>query len=77
MKRFGESVGIDTGIEFEKGRRYCGFYETPLGMMEIEVLTTDVRNTLDFNAPGDVSIDYDVSLKGLIEGKNTLSIEVM
>ena len=77
VKRFGENVGIDTGIEFEKGRRYCGFYDTPLGMMEIEVLTTDIRNTLNFNAPGNVNIDYDISLKGLLEGKNRLSIEVM
>lgn len=77
VKRFGENVGIDTGIEFEKGRRYSGFYDTVMGMMEIEVLTTDIKNTLNFETPGSVSIDYDISLKGLIEGKNRLSITVM
>ncbi|MBQ9179621.1 MAG: DUF1934 domain-containing protein, partial [Firmicutes bacterium] len=39
MTRQGSAVGIDTEIRFEKGKRYNGFYDTPYGTVEMEVLT--------------------------------------
>lgn len=77
MKRIGESIGIDTEIEFQKGKRYNGYYDTAFGTVEMEVLTNDVKNTLTFEGPGDINIDYHISLKGLAEGRNKLNIRVM
>jgi uncharacterized beta-barrel protein YwiB (DUF1934 family) len=77
MKRYGEDVGFDTAIEFEKGKRYNGWYETPFGSVEMEVLTDDVRNTIGQGGEGSLDIDYHVSLKGLTESRSRISIEIM
>lgn len=78
MKRFGESIGVDTEISFEKGKRFTGFYDTPMGPIEMEVLTNDIKNDLAFDAPGTLNIDYVISLKGLFtEARNRLDIQVM
>lgn len=77
MKRVGENVGIDTEIEFEKGKRYTGYYDTPFGAIEMEVLTNHVENSVTAEGKGMLDIDYHISLKGLAEGRNKLNIELM
>ncbi|QHI72107.1 DUF1934 domain-containing protein [Aminipila terrae] len=77
MKRFGDSVGLDTVIEFQKGRRYEGFYDTPFGAIEMEVLTNDLVNNLTPDGKGSIDIDYHVSLKGLSEGRSKLNIQII
>ena len=76
MTRQGSAVGIDTEIRFEKGKRYNGFYDTPYGTVEMEVLTNELINTVDAKRGGIVNIDYNISLKGLVEGRSRLNIEV-
>lgn len=76
MKRFGE--GADgTEILFEKGKRYTGVYDTPFGTIEMEVLTNNVASNISEEGDGNIDIDYDISLKGLAEGRNVLSITLM
>jgi len=77
MSRLGDGIGIDTEIEFRKGKRYKGYYETPFGAVEMEVLTNEIENSLSADGSGSVNIDYDICLKGLSEGRNKLNIEVM
>lgn len=77
MRRVGKSVGIDTEIEFEKGKRYNGYYDTPYGAFEIEVLTNHLENKVKSDGTGSLNIDYSVSLKGLVEGRNKLNIQIM
>ena len=77
MKRFGSGMGIDTAIEFKKGYRFEGFYDTPFGAIEMEVLTNELENTLTPEGTGEVNIDYHVSLKGLSEGRSKLNIEII
>ena len=77
MKRYGEEGGIETAIEFEKGRKFTGWYETPFGTVAIEVLTNDVENKLEPDGAGTLGIDCSVSLKGLIESRNLLRFEIM
>lgn len=76
MTRHGSAVGIDTEIHFEKGKRYNGFYDTPYGTVEMEVLTNELINTVNAAEGGYVDIDYNISLKGLTEGRSRLNIEV-
>ena len=64
-------------IEFEKGVRYKGYYDTPYGAVEMEVLTNNVINNISMEDRGTVDIDYHISLKGVSEGRNRLNIEVM
>lgn len=77
MKRFGEGAGIGNEIRFEKGKRYTGFYDTPFGAIEMEVLTNKLENNLTEEGRGELDIDYSISLKGLLEGRNRLNITLM
>jgi uncharacterized beta-barrel protein YwiB (DUF1934 family) len=78
MKRHGNSVPIDTEIEFEKGKRFTGYYDTPFGAVEMEVLTNDVVNNIrKTEAKGTLNIDYHISLRGLTEGRSRLDIEII
>ena len=77
MKRFGHGAGSGSEIKFEKGKRYTGYYETPFGPIEMEVLTNKLENTLSEQGDGHIDIDYSFSLKGLMEGRNKLNITLM
>jgi len=77
MKRYGEEIGFEAAIEFEKGKKWGGYYETPLGPVPMEVLTNDIDNQLDPAGSGSVGIDCSVSLKGLAESRNILRIEIV
>ena len=76
MNRYGEGAGIGNEIRFERGRRYSGLYDTPFGAIELEVLTNRLENNLT-EGGGNLYIDYSISLKGLMEGHNQLSITLM
>ena len=77
MKRIGVDGRTGHEIRFEKGKRYSGFYETPFGAIEMEVLTNKLENTLSADGEGHIDIDYSISLKGLMEGRNKLNITLM
>ncbi len=78
MKRCGEAVPLDTEIRFEKGKRFTGYYGTPYGAVEMEVLTNNVVNNISREeAKGSLDIDYHISLRGLSEGRSRLNIEII
>lgn len=77
MKRLGEGVVLGGEMQFEKGKRFTGIYETPYGPIEMEVLTNALKNTLTAEGSGELNIDYHISLKGLIESRNTLNVTIM
>ena len=46
--------------------------------MDIEVLTSRVENNLNMEElKGNIDIEYNVSLEGMAEGRNRLTIDVM
>ncbi len=72
----GDGAG-DTVMEFSKGNRYTGFYRTPMGIHEIEVLANEIDIEIDKQKlTGKIDIDYNFSLKGLIEGRNIFFMEI-
>jgi uncharacterized beta-barrel protein YwiB (DUF1934 family) len=78
MERYGGLIGVDTAIEFEQGRRFKGYYDTPFGSIEMEVLTNSIVNNIKYeNASGYLDIDYNISLKGLTESRSRLKIEII
>jgi uncharacterized beta-barrel protein YwiB (DUF1934 family) len=77
MNRYGEDVGIETAIEFEKGKRFNGYYDTPFGAVEMEILTNEINNQITETGEGRLDLDYYVSLKGLAESRSKLSIEIV
>lgn len=76
MTRKGSAVGVDTELRFEKGKRFSGYYDTPYGPMEMEVLTNELLSTVSAEGSGEITIDYNISLKGIAENRNLLAIEV-
>ena len=74
MKRYGDMLPIDTVMEFQKGKRYEGMYETPYGAFQMEILTNSVDNRLH---EGVLDIDYAISLKGLVETHSQLNITIL
>ncbi len=74
MKRMGIA---GTEMEFAPGRTFTGPYDTPYGSFEMEVITNKLESTLTAEGTGSVHIDYKMSLKGLVESHNILSIEML
>ena len=54
MTRKGSAVGIDTELRFEKGKRFSGYYDTPYGPMEMEVLTNELLSTVSAEGSGEI-----------------------
>lgn len=77
MKRTGMS-GYGSELYFEKGKRFTGVYSTPFGDMSIEVLTSAVSSYINAEeGTGRVDVSYDVSMEGVAEGKNQITIDII
>jgi len=76
MSRCGAQMQ-ETVMEFVKGRRYHGLYSTPYGNIGMELLTNDVSGIIADGEFEKLSIDYDLSLKGISESRNTINIEII
>ena len=78
IKRYGEGADAQSAIEFEQGKKWGGFYETPFGSIPLEVFTNAVDNRIDSETvTGSVELDCSVSLRGLSESRNILRIEIL
>lgn len=77
MKRIGPAGGAGTEMVFEIGKRYESYYHTPYGPFEMEILTNSLKNTMTAEGTGMVAIDYSMSLKGLVDSHNKLTIELL
>lgn len=76
MKRDGE-VGFNTELQFEEGKRYSSIYETPYGAIGLEVFTKTVDNNLDMEkGEGIIDVLYQISIEGVAEGENRITIKV-
>lgn len=74
MKRFGNAT---SELVFEKGKRHTSNYSTPYGNFKMEILTKELKCSIDENIKGNILIKYSISLQGLAEGNNELNIEIM
>lgn len=74
MRRFGTS---NSEIVFEKGKRYPANYNTPYGIFDMEVLTKDMTYNITDANKGDISIEYHISVEGLVQSTNKLNIKIM
>ena len=78
LKRGSGGDPAHTVMEFESGKRFEGQYETPYGPIALELLTNSISPfTEDEAGNSKLSIDYSVSLRGLMETRNKLDIEIL
>lgn len=72
IKRYGNT---DSQMIFEEGKRHTSDYRTLYGDFKMEVLTSRLDVQIDSRAlRGTVKIRYDLSISGLVESQNQLSI---
>ena len=74
MRRFGTS---NSEIVFEKGKRYEANYNTPYGTFDMEVLTKEMAYNINDANRGEISIEYHISVEGLVQSRNILNIRIM
>ena len=78
LKRSSGESELQTVMEFERGKRINSSYQTPMGPIEMELLTNSIAPFKEDSAGhSKMTIDYSVSLKGLLESHNTLDIEIL
>ncbi len=76
VRRSGESVPMDAALTFSKGKRQHALYETPFGPLPMELRTYDIKGpTLQADGSHVVSIDYDISIRGMVDARKILDIE--
>lgn len=77
MARFGRNKEKTTEMEFEKGARYANHYSTDYGIFNLEILTHEMQNSITYDDGGTLVLDYYISLNGLGEAHNRLTVTVM
>ena len=78
MRRYGDAYASGTEVVFEPGKHFKGYYDTPYGPIEMEILTDALKS--DFSEQldrGTLDIGYQISLHGLAEGHNQLKLEIL
>jgi len=74
LRRIGSNSSI---MEFEKNKRYKTQYKTPYGSMAMEMLTKNVNVYIrEEPLQIDIKIEYDILIKNMFEGKNSMHIRV-
>ena len=61
---------------FEEGKRYESDYSTPYGVLKVELLTKKLESDFSEEGNGIITIEYDMSIRGLSESNNRLIVEV-
>ena len=61
--------------EYHLGEKSHSLYQTPMGSMEISVVTREIENTIH-NGEGRMRLSYDVELKGLFSHLNEIIVEI-
>ena len=76
LSRIKDEDNIHSEMKFNKNERYEGFYDTPYGSIPLELLTNELRSDITPDGKGCLFIDYTICLKGLVENRARLNIEV-
>lgn len=66
---------VNSQMIFEEGRRHTSLYETPMGDMTIDVLTSRLRHHMTERG-GLLEICYSISLEHAVTGKSSFKIRV-
>ncbi|MCD6436627.1 MAG: DUF1934 domain-containing protein [Clostridiales bacterium] len=73
MKRDGLA---SSEMVFKEGMRYKSDYSTSYGLFKVELLTNQLMSDFDEDGTGAITIEYDMSIRGLSESNNRLIVEV-
>ncbi len=77
MRRKDESGNTVGNLVFEKGKRHEGDLTMFFRTMNVEILASSIENTITYNDPGRLDIEYDIAIAGLSSSSSKISIEVL
>ena len=66
---------VNSQLVFQRGKRNSSLYETPWGMMQVDVFTTSLANRLDGRG-GILEIKFNISVDHQVAGENQFKIRV-
>lgn len=67
--------GVNSQIVFQRGKRHSSLYETPGGMMLVDVVTTGLAHRLDSHG-GLMEIQFNIAVDHQVTGQNRFKIRV-
>ena len=67
--------GVNSQIVFQRGKRHSSLYETPWGMMLVDVVTTGLAHRLDSHG-GLMEIQFNIAVDHQVTGQNRFKIRV-
>ena len=67
--------GVNSQLVFQRGKRNSSLYETPWGMMQVDVFTTSLAHRLDGRG-GILEIKFNISVDHQVAGENQFKIRV-
>ena len=66
---------VNSQLVFQRGKRNSSLYETPWGMMQVDVFTTSLAHRLDGRG-GILEIKFNISVDHQVAGENQFKIRV-
>ena len=66
---------VNSQLVFQRGKRNSSLYETPWGMMQVDVFTTSLARRLDGRG-GILEIKFNISVDHQVAGENQFKIRV-
>ena len=66
---------VNSQLVFQRGRRNSSLYETPWGMMQVDVFTNSLAHRLDGHG-GILEIKFNISVDHQVAGENQFKIRV-
>lgn len=73
-----KKIGINNSeLVFELGKRFKTMYRTPHGSLPMEIVTKKIEiNEGNSYKNLEITIEYDLNISGLFEGKNSINIKI-
>ncbi|MBK5254201.1 MAG: DUF1934 domain-containing protein [Peptostreptococcaceae bacterium] len=75
MNRYAKEILGSVDMEFIEGKRHITRYHTPMGGINLELLTNEVKYDVNNEGEGRIILDYNIKLEGLMSRRNKLIIE--
>ena len=66
---------VNSQLVFQRGKRNSSLYETPWGMMQVDVFTTSLAHRLDGRG-GILELKFNISVDHQVAGENQFKIRV-
>jgi uncharacterized beta-barrel protein YwiB (DUF1934 family) len=77
MNRYAKEILGSVDMDFKEGKKHITRYHTPMGGINLELVTNKVEYNINDEGYGKIILDYNIKLEGLISRRNKLTIESM